>query len=110
MNIQQQGNSLIAQLITVRTDINNNTLGQACSDLSIFAGQVTAQTGKKITVDQAAKLQAWVGYLSKSIPCSWEGRFSRGAATRFRASLFHYARGRLSEINIHGVELPSRQL
>jgi hypothetical protein len=69
MNIEQQGNSLIAQLLTVQTDINNNTLGLACSDLSIFAEHVTAQTGKKITVDQAAKIQAWVGYLSKSIPC-----------------------------------------
>jgi hypothetical protein len=69
MNIERQGSSLIAQLIAVQTDINNNALGQACSDLSIFAEHVTSQTGKKITVEQAAKLQTWVGYLSKSIPC-----------------------------------------
>ena len=69
MNIEDQGTSLTDQLIHVLTDINNNTLGQACSDLTAFTNHVSAQTGKKITTAQAAQIQTWAGYIGSGIPC-----------------------------------------
>ena len=69
MNIGDQGTSLTDQLIHVLTDINNNTLGLACSDLTAFTNHVGAQTGKKITTAQAAQIQTWAGYIRSGIPC-----------------------------------------
>jgi hypothetical protein len=69
MNIGDQGTSLTDQLIAVLTDINNNTLGLACSDLTAFTNHVSAQTGKKITIAQVAQIQTWAGYIRSGIPC-----------------------------------------
>jgi hypothetical protein len=69
MNIQQQGRSLTQQLLIVLADIDNNTLGLSCLDLTAFADHVAAQTDKKITTAQAAQIQTWVGYIRSGIPC-----------------------------------------
>jgi hypothetical protein len=68
MNIPKQGTSLIDQLTTVLTDINNGTLGLACSDLQIFANHVKAQTGKGITTAQATTIMQYVAAISAGIP------------------------------------------
>jgi hypothetical protein len=68
MNIQKQGTSLIDQLTTVLTDLNNGTLGLACSDLQIFANHVKAQTGKAIPTAQAATIMQYVAAISAGIP------------------------------------------
>ena len=69
MNILEQGKSLTRELTAVLNDINNDTLGLACSDLTTFSDHVTAQTGKKITAAQAAQIQTWVGYIGSGISC-----------------------------------------
>lgn len=69
MNILEQGKSLTHELTVLLNDINNDTLGQACSDLTTFSDHVTAQTGKKITTAQAAQIQTWVGYIGSGISC-----------------------------------------
>ena len=65
MDVREQSKSLIHELTAVLNDINNDTLGLACSDLATFSDHVTAQTGKKITAAQAAQMQTWV-----SVPVS----------------------------------------
>jgi hypothetical protein len=69
MNIGDQGTSLTDQLIHVLTDINNNTLGLACSDLTAFTNHVIAQRDKKITTAQATQIQTWAGHIRSGIPC-----------------------------------------
>ena len=69
MKIPREGNSLMAQLQSVLADMNKKYPVLACPGLTDFANQVTAQTGKAITTDQANQIQPWVGSLSSALQC-----------------------------------------
>jgi hypothetical protein len=68
LNVPGLGNSLVAQITQVLSDLNNGTNGLACSDLQAFVNHVKAQTGKKITSAQAATIMQWVGWIAAATP------------------------------------------
>lgn len=70
MNIQEQGTSLVAQITSVQSDINDGSLDRACTDLRASVDHVKAQTGKAISPADATASLRWLDYISAGIPCS----------------------------------------
>ncbi len=62
------GKSLPSQLTQIATDINVGAISLACADLNTFAGEVKAQTGKKITASESSFLLATVAVMESSAP------------------------------------------
>jgi probable HAF family extracellular repeat protein len=63
------GNSFIAQLLQVQRDIANNNYGVACQDLKAFSNHVKAQSGKKLSVEQANAILFSVSQIAASLQC-----------------------------------------
>jgi hypothetical protein len=68
MSIPKQGTSLTDKLNQILTDINTQN-GLACQDLTAFANQVNAQTGKTITTAQANQLLTAVASIEAALKC-----------------------------------------
>jgi hypothetical protein len=61
--------SFDSQLQAVQTDLAANNTAQACSDLTSFISHVKAQSGKKLTVDQANQLLAAATRIQAVLGC-----------------------------------------
>jgi hypothetical protein len=63
------GTSLYDKINQIQDDIIANHYGLACEDIAAFANQVEAQTGKKITEDQAALILQIVALMESELSC-----------------------------------------
>lgn len=70
VNLQRigPGKSLSDQLGKIENDITTSN-GYACSDLSVFADEVNAQSGKKITAAQSTFILQTVGVMQSELGC-----------------------------------------
>jgi hypothetical protein len=62
-------NSLVTKLLAVLAAIEEGDAAGACSDLRAFVNEVTAQSGKKLTAEQAAELLAAANALREDLGC-----------------------------------------
>jgi hypothetical protein len=63
------GNSLSAKLQKVLASLANGDTSSACSQLSAFVHEVQAQSGKKLTADQAVTLIAGAAQIETVLGC-----------------------------------------
>lgn len=68
-NLGPPAQSLLNKLLGIQNKIANAQLNSVCNDLSAFIAEVTAQSGKSLTINQANQLISGANQLRMSLGC-----------------------------------------